>query len=210
MPPARGEAEQDEPEPEARERERRRPAADRRDRRGNAVAGGPRAEQEVERREEEADGAEDGPAGTLREVRDPDVHERRRRDERPVCVARVPPVQEARADEQTADEVEPERRRLVADAAAEKVRDAKEERHRVRPRAAVRDEVGDEEPADDGRDEGDEREPPAPSVVPGSDEDEQLEREMRYRPAAEGGVPVVEPSEPVPGDAYKGAPRDHR
>ena len=92
-------------------------------------------------------------------------------------------MHERHADQRARDDVPPERRRRVAERPGQEIREADEKRHDIRPRAAIRDEVGDEEPAGGCRDERDEREVPATPVVDRRRKDEELEREMRDRPA---------------------------
>ena len=167
-----------------------------------------RASGVVDGRGEEAERGEDGPARPPRRVCDQDEDDRDDEDDREVEVALVEPVVDRHSDEQPSDEVEPERGRLVDDGSRGEVEQADEESHDVRPPAAVRDEVGDEEPADDGRDEPMNGNRQIQRKTRAATRIRELEREVRQRPALERRAPAVEPAEPVPGRPDEEAPGD--
>src|SRR5436309_11131804 len=160
---ADGEAERDEQEAEEREDERRHEAA--RPARGIRPAeeeGDPDSrplDREMTGGEHEAERAEHRPARAAGAVRDADVEDSHDRDERPFEVARMPPEEKAASDQQPRSELQPERRRTPGRAAGGEVGEPDEEGHDRRPAAAARDELGEEEPADEDADRGDEPEP---------------------------------------------------
>src|SRR4051794_19106669 len=169
-PPASdGDAERDEQEAEEREDERRheaaRPARGVRDAGEEGDPGSRPLDCEMTGREHEAERAEHRPARTRACVREADVDEPHHRDERPLEVARMPPVEEAAADQHARSKLEPERRRTLGGAAGGEVGEPDGEGHDRRPAAAPRDEIGEEEPADDDADRGEERESETAQVV---------------------------------------------
>lgn len=172
---------------------------------------GHRLDDVVAGRNEEPDRPVKRPARPLRPVRPDDVHERHERDDREVECRVVTPVEDRNPDEVTRRQVQPERRRLVADAPVEEVREPDEERDdRERIAVPLRHEVDDEEGSERRGDAAQVREPEAPAGDGCGEQNQDFEQEPRPRPHLEVAERPVLPAPPVERNDKKDRPRNHR
>ena len=171
---------------------------------------------EVLRGREEPERAEHGPARAPRARADADVEEADERDQRPVRVAAVPPVEQRAADQDARRKVEPEAvRPLLAGVdprADREVEEPDEERHDRRPVAAARDQVDDEEPRSQRRSARSAGSGRSAATITAATKTSSIEPSRpRWKPW-NGEVPIRgrQPAEPLPERADERGERDHR
>ena len=120
------------------------------------------------------------------------------RDQRPLEVAAVPEPQQAAADQQPGAEVEPEavgtRSARVHRERDREIEEADEERHDGRPAAAVREQVGDQDPAGEHRLRDEQRKAEGADGDDRRDEPEQLEQQPRERGSRGSSTTWVPPT----------------
>src|SRR6266511_5052731 len=172
--------------------------------RGLVVAGEERNERrdeplvdEVRCRQQEPERSEHRVARAPDARAERDVHERGNRDQDPVRVARVPEPEQRAADREAGDDLHPEAVDTVDREANEHREDPEDKRQRRRPVAAVRQDIGDEEPRRSGLEEDEEREPEGPPSDGGPRDERELDQEMVEVKARERRVRVREPAEPL-------------